>query len=479
MDGVSSADAVRQAPGGGPLAGRPPAGQAPAGRPPAGRPPAGGPPAAAPAGARPPLVRPREGRIVGGVATGLADHLGIPVRVVRIGLFVAAVAGGFGVVLYGWLWALVPAVDTRRGAVPAAPTAPARSASTTPSTPAAPRRAGVHTGDLLAGAALLVVGVLLIGQRMGWPVRLPVVLPLVIIVTGATVAYSQLDEVERARWAVRAGVGTRAAAVRLIGGLALVVLGVLVAVVPRIDPGQLTATLVAVLAVLAGAALVLAPWGLRLWRELGAERAATARESERADIAALLHDSVLQTLALIQRRSGDPVEVTRLARAQERDLRGWLYGGGTPAEASTVATRVAAVVAEVEDLHGVAIDVVTVGDQPLDPHAAALVAALREAVLNAARHAGGTAIQVYVECGPDGVEAFVRDRGPGFDPGDVPGDRLGVKESIIGRMERHGGSARLRSEPGEGTEVKLLLPGADRQPATAPVADREEQEEQT
>jgi signal transduction histidine kinase len=231
--------------------------------------------------------------------------------------------------------------------------------------------------------------------------------------------------------------------------------------------------LVAVLAVLAGTALVLAPWGVRMWRDLDSERAARIREAERADLAAHLHDSVLQTLALIQRQSGDQPAVTRLARAQERDLRDWLYGP-RPVDGGTLASEVRAAAADVEDRHGVAVEVVLVGDRPYDERVGALVAALREAIVNAVRHAGAP-VQVYVECGPDEVEAFVRDRGPGFDLATVPTDRLGVRESIIARMQRHGGSATVRSGAGEGTEVRLVLPVLA--PA-GPVADSPGQQEE-
>jgi signal transduction histidine kinase len=270
------------------------------------------------------------------------------------------------------------------------------------------------------------------------------------------IAYAQFDEVDRVRWFARTSVATRAAALRLAVGVLLVVLGILLLVVQEADLLMLGRTLLAAVAVLVGVGVVLAPWALRLWRDLDAERAGRARESERADIAAHLHDSVLQTLALIQLRSGDGAEVVRLARAQERDLRGWLYA---PADAdpTMMAARVAALAAEAEDVHGAVVEVVTVGDRPVDDRTASLLAALREAVVNAAWHAQSP-VRVYVESGPDGIEAFVRDRGPGFDLATVPEDRLGVRESIIGRMERHGGSARVVSAPGEGTEVRLRLP---------------------
>jgi signal transduction histidine kinase/phage shock protein PspC (stress-responsive transcriptional regulator) len=415
------------------------------------------PPVAVVAGpVRPPLLRSADERVVAGVATGLAAHLGRPVRQVRTALVLGTLLGGAGLVLYLWLWALVPSSH-------APAVVPSGGAQVPPGlAQAAPRRSGGRTSpggrtaDLVVGALLLVAGAALLGERFGYVgVPVQVVLPVLVVVGGALLAYAQLDEVERSRWTSFAGGGTRSALLRGALGLALVLVGVVFVVVQG-DVASAGRVLAAALAVLAGATLVLGPWGLRLWRDLDAERAARARESERAEIAAHLHDSVLQTLALIQRRSDDPVQVARLARAQERDLRSWLYGSGT-ADAGTLAAQVKAAAAEIEDLHGVSIDVVVVGDRDADERTGALVAALREAMANAVRHAG-TSVQVYVECGPDAVEAFVRDRGPGFVLDTVPADRLGVRESIVGRTERHGGSAVVRSEPGEGTEVRLTMP---------------------
>jgi signal transduction histidine kinase len=308
----------------------------------------------------------------------------------------------------------------------------------------------------MLGTVLLVAGLAVLGAKLGYDIRLGAVIPLIVVVGGAVLAYAQLDEVERHRWALRAGIGTRAAVLRVGGGLALVLAGTLSFFLQSTDWVTAGRALAAVLAVLAGTVLVLAPWGVRMWRDLDTERAARIREAERADLAAHLHDSVLQTLALIQRRSGDQATVTRLARSQERDLRDWLYGP-RPNDGGTLVTEVRATAADVEDRHGVAVDVVLVGDRPADERLFALVAALREAIVNAVRHAGAP-VQVYVESGPEAVEAFVRDRGQGFDLRSVPADRLGVRESIIARMERHGGSAVVRSRPGEGTEVRLELP---------------------
>ncbi len=200
------------------------------------------------------------------------------------------------------------------------------------------------------------------------------------------------------------------------------------------------------------------PWMARQARALAAERAERIRSQERAELAAHLHDSVLQTLALIQRRSGDARTVGTLARRQERELRQWLGGVAPAAAESSLAAALTAAAQEIEELHGVEVEVVTVGDCPLDDRLRALVGAAREAMANAARFSGAGKVDLYAEVGADtGVQAFVRDRGAGFDPASVPADRRGLRESIIGRMERHDGRARVESEPGEGTEVELTM----------------------
>ena len=215
--------------------------------------------------------------------------------------------------------------------------------------------------------------------------------------------------------------------------------------------------LLPVVVVLVAGALILAPWWIRLVRGLADERAERIRSQERAELAAHLHDSVLQTLALMQRRAENPREVAGLARRQERELRAWLNGGRPLGERGTLAAALELAAAEVEEDHGVAVDVVTVGDCPLDPGAEALVAATREAVVNAAKFAGPEPVSVYAEVGEERVEVFVRDRGPGFDPDAVPEDRRGVRESIVGRMRRHGGDAVVHTGVGAGTEVELRL----------------------
>jgi signal transduction histidine kinase len=211
-----------------------------------------------------------------------------------------------------------------------------------------------------------------------------------------------------------------------------------------------------------GLAIILGPWVWRLTSDLSAERAERVRTQERADLAAHLHDSVLQTLALIQKNAADGPAVARLARSQERDLRAWLFDA-TP-DGGTLAGALREVVREIEDTYGVDVELVTVGDTDLDEGVGPVVAAAREAVANAAKHAGTPVVDLYAEVAPDRVEVFVRDRGTGFDPQTVPADRQGVRNSILDRMTRHGGTAEIRSTPETGTEVRLTLP---RQPGQA------------
>jgi signal transduction histidine kinase len=184
-----------------------------------------------------------------------------------------------------------------------------------------------------------------------------------------------------------------------------------------------------------------------------------------------VHDSVLQTLALIQRRADQPQQVVALARAQERELRSWLFGGRPPGSideaAMTLAGGVRQIQQEVEAQHGVAVEVVLVGDCPLDDDLAALLAAAREATVNAVKWSGAGVVSIFAEVEPGEVSVFIRDRGRGFDPAAVPADRKGLAESVRARMARRGGSATIRSTPGEGTEVSLTMPRPVSQPSQA------------
>jgi len=222
--------------------------------------------------------------------------------------------------------------------------------------------------------------------------------------------------------------------------------------------GQARDVVLAVVVAAAALGLILAPFLWRLGRNLAVERAERIRSQERAELAAHLHDSVLQTLTLMQKRADDPREVAALARRQERELRAWLFDGSAADRGDSLAAALEAAAADVEDAHSVAIDVVAVGDRPLDERGAALVAATREALTNAAKFAADSGpVAVYAEMGPERAQVFVRDRGAGFEPAAVPPDRRGLRDSIIGRMERHGGTATVNSAPGTGTEVELTI----------------------
>jgi signal transduction histidine kinase len=204
--------------------------------------------------------------------------------------------------------------------------------------------------------------------------------------------------------------------------------------------------------------LIFGPWVVRLAGDLAAERRDRIRSEERSDMAAHLHDSVLQTLALIQ-RSDDPKKMVTLARSQERELRSWLYGTERPAGGTSLSAALEDAAGRVEQAHDVPVEVVVVNDVPVAQGGlAALVRAAAEAMNNAARHSGTNRVSVYAEAMNGTVDVYVSDQGGGFDPDSIPDDRHGVRESIIGRMSRHGGAATILSEPGEGTEVHLEMP---------------------
>ena len=252
--------------------------------------------------------------------------------------------------------------------------------------------------------------------------------------------------------------GVAAAVVQVVLGLGLIAAGVTVFLVatPSVEaPG---AGILATAAIAVGLVNIFGPWWWRLTHDLAAERQERIRSQERAEVAAHIHDSVLQTLALIQRNAGDARMVSSLARSQERELRSWLYGPPEVESGESLAAALQRVSDEIEDLHGVAVETVEVGDCPVDERVVALVSASREALANAARHSGAACVSVYFEVEPDQVTVFVRDRGKGFELDLVPRDRRGIADSIVWRMDRHGGKAVVRSEPGHGTEVELVMP---------------------
>ncbi|MCD2443335.1 PspC domain-containing protein [Agromyces sp. SYSU K20354] len=382
------------------------------------------------------MTRPRE-CVATGVSAGLAAHLGWPVWIVRTAFIIASLAAGAGLLLYLWLWALTPWSPGDERPSRSAPVAwmlialsafclvPVWLAQFTVSSDVVAELVGTWFGPTLAGIGAAVAA-------------------------GAWATF--IDRGESIR-------GPRHELTVRVVATVLLAVTVLVFVAVLGQSGSRTSTFGAAftaLAALVGIALVFAPTLIAQWRDLTAERTRRIREEERSEIAAHLHDSVLQTLALIQNRAGATSEVARIARAQERELRDWLFAGDAPLD-SDLATDLRDYGGALEIDYPVTFDVVVVGESR-ERASGELAAAAREAMLNAARHAGGE-VSVYVESSPAAAEVFVRDRGPGFALADVPGDRLGVRQSIIGRMRRAGGSGEVRpGAGGVGTEVRLRYP---------------------
>jgi len=405
-----------------------------------------------------PLRRDPGDRLAGGVASGVAAWRGFSVTTVRIVFaLIALVTSGTGVAVYVVAWLLLPEAGAD-GSIASRARSDARGI-----------RLALGLGALLA-VVLTVIGV----ADHGWFVTSA--WPQVVSVAGLVLIWRNASPEEQAslRHLVqpledaaespgrRAGVRLTIATLLLFGGV-----------------GWLFSAhaSVALLRPLGGVALIIAaivlffgPWWLRIARDLVIERNARVRAEERADIAARIHDSVLQTLALIQRRADDPQKVVQLARLQERELRSWLFEGKAPdddADAdTTLAAGVRQVQQDVEARYGVPVEAVTVGDCPLDDNLSALLAAAREATVNAAKWSGASVISLFAEVEPAEVSIVVRDRGRGFDPAAVPGDRKGLAESVHGRMTRRGGTATVTSARGEGTKVTLRMPLPQPRPST-------------
>jgi len=393
---------------------------------------------------RDPLVRHPDRGLLGGVCVGLAEHFERDITLTRLVVAVLVAVGGVGVAVYALAWALIPiAPESEHRKRP----------------PGALRRALLAFGAV----AGLVVGVRMTGVHFGEALLWPLVLGAcgLALVWRPMVGAAEPADPERGL-SLRAVLrhARRLDVPRLIIGGLLVAFAsaVLLRAVGVLHSLGSAVGVVAIVAMLLG--LGLAPWFLRLGRSLASERAARIREQERAELGAHLHDSVLQTLALIQKRASDPREVAGLARRQERELRRWLLEGNERSGRDSVAAALERAAAEVEELHRVPIEVVTVGDGPLNGRLEGIVQAAREAMTNAAKFAGSERVDLYAEVAADRVEVFVRDRGVGFDMAAIPSDRRGVRDSIIARMERHHGRAAVHSTPGQGTEVELVIEGA-------------------
>ncbi|MEX2540033.1 MAG: PspC domain-containing protein [Actinomycetota bacterium] len=383
------------------------------------------------------FARNADDALISGVAGGLGARWGVEPVLVRIAFVVLSFAGAVGVVVYLGAWWI--SLD------PGDPRAPRPRDSTVPQ--------AIAFGAIVLGLVVLLRDVgLWLGDELG--------IPLLIAAGGAAVVYVGTGQKRRPRW-TRASLARetpgRPSLVHLLSGGALVVGGVVWFLTTNNSfPGILTVVM-AVAVTTMGLAVVFGPWVYRMANQLGDERRDRIRSEERSDLAAHLHDSVLQTLALIQRNASSPRKMASLARRQERELRSWLYG---QPEASD--TRLEATLHQmadgIEESYEVTVETVVVGDRDLDERTSAVVHAAREAAANAARHSGSEEISVYVECEPHLLTAYIRDRGKGFNPEQVPNGRRGITDSIRGRVERHGGTVMFTTGSGDGTEVQIVMP---------------------
>jgi signal transduction histidine kinase len=378
-----------------------------------------------------------------GASTALARIVDVDTVAVRIAFVVLTIAGGVGVPLYLSAWALL--VWGR-------------------DLPTRPEPTRSHTIQHLAGVVAVMLGLLLVARERAAGFADTLVWPVAVVGVGMVLGWRHLH-LGPTVGAEGPGPVKTANLARLAGGFVLVVGGFASLLAANLSIGTLRDSLTAVAVVTVGVLLILGPWVVQLTQSLADERRERIRADERAEVAAHLHDSVLQTLTLLQKRADDPKVMAALARHQERELRRWLYGGaaaGVPGatggdEPATFRAALEAMATDVEDQHLVQVENVTVGDGPVDATLLAVVAAAREALVNAAKFSGRRAVSLYAELRDHHVEVFVRDRGVGFDPAAVGPDRKGISDSIVGRVQRLGGTAQVRSAPGSGTEVRLRV----------------------
>jgi signal transduction histidine kinase len=407
---------------------------------------------------QPRSTRPLNAAWVGGVCAGLADHLGWSVLLLRVVAVVLAAIGLVGVAIYFALWLVMPPSAEQRSA-------PGLEANTRKGL--RPRGSvNLTPVDLGMASALGLLGVGLLWMLQASVFALPawVLIAGLLAAAGLGLIWWQADHLSTRE--LRRGSGWRRLLAPLMAhwttlvtigvGLVALTAAVAIVVVAQTALGEVARTLLVLGLAVGGLLLAVLPWILSVRQALAQARDDALVADARADMAAHLHDSVLQTLALIQRRAGDPKAVTALARRQERELRQWLYGESLGS--ATLSEALSAEIIDVEDRHGVDVELVSVGDCELTPEVTAVVKAAREAMVNAAKHSGAERIDVYAEADPDLLSVYVRDRGTGFDLADVDDDRMGVRGSIIERVKRVGGRAIIRTAPGEGTEVRLELP---------------------
>lgn len=368
----------------------------------------------------PRLTRDPSRRVIAGVAFGVAGHLGVDVRWVRLFFVVASFAGGLGALLYSGMWIFTPVAESTE-----------------------PRQ---RPGTLDVFLVLVGFAGALTSLQISSDAGSTVVFIIGVLIVGAVIALQAYDR-GTSSWKNMAALALGA----------LLVMGGVLAVALMGENAGVAGMVVSVLVTVLGVAVLVVPLITKLANSLVAEREQKAVADQRAEIASRLHDSVLQTLTLIQRQAGDPDEVVRLARGQERELRAWLFDDTVSNHTTTFAALCKAA-GEVEDAYGVVIKPVTVGeDIPFEERTEAVVLAAREAMVNAAKHAGVDTVDVYAEHLAGRLTVFVRDRGSGFDPEAVPADRHGLRDSIVGRVERVGGEVHVVTSERSGTEIELAL----------------------
>jgi signal transduction histidine kinase len=402
------------------------------------------------------LRRSPDNRVLGGVCGAISQETGIDAMWVRIGFVLLSIASGVMVFVYAMAWLLIP-LEGDTGNIYSR---------------AISDRRGIRTIAAILIPLLIAVQFITSSLHvpfiglMGWPTFLAIGVIVLIWRNAGESEKAFIDhDVMPLLGTDTHGQGRRWLIARVVVGIVIGAIGIAVLIVGHTTVAALRPVGGAVL-VIAASVVIFGPWWLSLVRDLIAERQARALAEERAQMAAHVHDSVLQTLALIQRSSDDPQHVVRLARAQERELRAWLFEGRPPGaigeDASMLGEGVGLLQRQVEADHGITVQVVLVGDCPLDEALRALLDAAREATVNAAKWSGAEQVSVYAEVEDDTVMLYVRDRGRGFHPDEVPEDRQGIAQSIRARVARFGGAAVVRSAPGEGAEVQLSMPRRER-----------------
>jgi signal transduction histidine kinase len=399
------------------------------------------------------LRRSADDFVLGGVCGGIARRLGVSAKTVRVLAVISALFFGVGVVVYMAYWVLVIRQGEDKSIL-------SRTGS------------DKREKEILAVSALAMFALLLGLQIVGFDVFRFVSLFVVLSALGALVVWRGASPAEReqlhrtanaiATIGSSSGEGWTGITLRTVISVVFILIGVANLSRAGRQPGAASGVLIGAITLVVGLFVLFAPWWIGTVRGLSKERRARVRAQERADMAAHVHDSVLQTLSLIQRAADNPVEVARLVRMQERDLRLWLVDPESFGVASNPPTTLAEaafeIEHEIEDTYAVAVDVVIVGDCDLDPEVLALLGAGREAAVNAAKWSEAPSVKIYIEVEPEKISMFVRDLGKGFDLALVPDDRQGISGSILERMTRHGGRANIESSPGSGTEVELVLP---------------------